>query len=257
MFTFAKRTDATHMLITDPVGRVTSPSWTNTLQDDEETYLHELVISDMQSGGVAAIEGSEQILNVSGTTVSYSDSNATAISGVVRYQKATAATQSVTLSKTAYALNDCGLEIKVGAEGEAYMECGYSQNIADGLSQLAIAQFDASMRVIAEALLYLYNENKALREMLAGKDNAVLPVVKAQSVECDDILTLGVPNVLYSNVEGAPSAANAPDNWNEKTMTVWDGCPRKIGQQYVDKVGGKVYYAIKVTGSTSDWVALN
>lgn len=116
---------------------------------------------------------------------------------------------------------------------------------------------DGQMGVIAEALLYLYSENKALRELLAGKDNAVLPVVKAQSVECDDILTLGVPNVLYSSVAGAPSAANVPDNWNEETMTVWDGCPRKIGQQYVDKVNKKVYYAVAVTGSTSDWVALN
>lgn len=119
------------------------------------------------------------------------------------------------------------------------------------------ATFEISLSVVAEALLYLYNENKALRELLAGKDNAVLPVVKAQSVECDDILTLGVPNVLYSSVAGAPSAANVPDNWDEETMTVWDGCPRKIGQQYVDKVNKKVYYAVAVTGSTGDWVALN
>ena len=123
------------------------------------------------------------------------------------------------------------------------------------LSQLAT--FDISLSVVAEALLYLYKENKALRELLSGKDNAVLPVVKAQSVECDGILTLGVPNVLYGGVAGAPSAANVPDNWNEETMTVWDGCPRKIGQQYVDKVSKKIYYAVEVTGSTSDWVALN
>jgi hypothetical protein len=129
--------------------------------------------------------------------------------------------------------------------------------VADALSQIAKVKLDISLSVVAEALLYLYNENKALRELLTGKDNAVLPVVKAQSVECDDILTLGVPNVLYSGVEGAPSAANVPDNWDEETMTVWDGCPRKIGQQYVDKVNKKVYYAVAVTGSTNDWVALN
>ena len=111
--------------------------------------------------------------------------------------------------------------------------------------------------VIAEAMLYLYNENAALREMLAGKDVAVLPCIKAQNVECDDMLTLGVPNVLYSSVAGAPSAANIPDNWDEDTMDVWFGCPRKIGQQYVDKVSKKVYYAVAVTGSTSDWVVLN
>ena len=28
-------------------------------------------------------------------------------------------------------------------------------------------------------------------------------------------------------------------------------------EQYVDKVSKKIYYAVEVTGSTSDWVALN
>lgn len=129
-----------------------------------------------------------------------------------------------------------------------------------GSTEIDLSQLDAfeiSLSVVAEAMMYLYNENKALRELLAGKDNAVLPVVKAQSIECDDILTLGVPNVLYSSMAGAPSAANVPDNWNEATMDVWDGCPRRIGQQYVDKASKKVYYAVAVTGSTSDWVILN
>ena len=116
---------------------------------------------------------------------------------------------------------------------------------------------EVQFRVMVEALTYLYNENKALHELLTGKDNAVLPYIKAQTIECVDKMTMGVPDVLESNVAGAPSAANVPDNWNEETMTVWDGCPRKIGQQYVDKASGKVYYAIKVTGSTANWVALN
>jgi hypothetical protein len=255
--TRATRTSGTQMTITDPIGRVTSPSWTNELQEDEETYKHSLTISGMKADGLAQIEGSDQVLTVVGTTVSYTDTNATAISGAVRYEKATAATANVTLTKTQYALNDCGIEMKSGATGEAYFGCTYSQNVADALSQIAKVKLDISLNVVAEALLYLYNENKALRELLAGKDNAVLPMVKAQSVECDDILTLGVPNVLYSSVEGAPSAANVPDNWDEETMTVWNGCPRKIGQQYVDKVSKKVYYAVAVTGSTNDWVALN
>lgn len=116
---------------------------------------------------------------------------------------------------------------------------------------------DNANSVIAEAMLYLYNENKALRELLTGKNKAVLPYIKAQTIECVDKMTMGVPDILESSVAGAPSTANVPDNWNEETMTVWDGCPRRIGQQYVDKESGKVYYAIKVTGSTSDWVALN
>ena len=255
--TRATRTSSTQMTITDPIGRVTSPSWTNELQEDEETYKHSLAISGMKSDGLAQIEGSDQVLTVVGTTVSYTDTNATAISGVVRYEKATAATANVTLTKTQYALNDCGIEMKSGATGDAYFGCTYSQNVADALSQIAKVKLDISLSVVAEALLYLYNENKALRELLAGKNNAMLPAIKAQSVECDDILTMGMPNVLYSSVEGAPSAANVPDNWNEETMTVWNGCPRKIGQQYVDKASKKVYYAVAVTGSTSDWVVLN
>lgn len=255
--TRATRTSSTQMTITDPIGRVTSPSWTNELQEDEETYKHSITISGMKADGLAQIEGSDQVLTVVGTTASYTDTNATAISGAVRYEMATAATANVTLTKTQYALNDCGIEMKGGATGEAYFGCAYSQNVADALSQIAKVKLDISLSVVAEALLCLYSENKALRELLAGKDNAVLPVVKAQSVECDDILTLGVPNVLYSGVAGAPSAANVPDNWNEEIMTVWDGCPRKIGQQYVDKASKKVYYAVAVTGSTSDWVALN
>ena len=255
--TRATRTSSTQITITDPIGRVTSPSWTNELQEDEETYKHSLAISGMRSDGLAQIEGSDQVLTVVGTTVSYTDTNATAISGAVRYEKATAATANVTLAKTQYALNDCGIEMKSGATGEAYFGCTYSQNVADALSQIAKVKLDISLSVVAEALLYLYNENKALRELLAGKNNAVLPYIKAQTIECVDKMTMGVPDILVCSVEGAPSAANVPDNWNEETMTVWNGCPRKIGQQYVDKVGGKVYYAIKVTGSTSDWVALN
>lgn len=129
--------------------------------------------------------------------------------------------------------------------------------VADALSQIAKMKLDISLSVVAEALLYLYNENKALRELLAGKNNAVLPYIKAQTIECVDKMTMGVPDVLESSVAGAPSAANVPDNWNEATMDVWDGCPRRIGQQYVDKASKKVYYAVAVTGSTADWVALN
>ena len=255
--TRATRTSSTQMTITDPVGRVTSPSWTNELQEDEETYKHSLTISGMKADGLAQIEGSAQVLTVEGTTVSYTDTNAAAISGAVRYELATAATANVTLAKTQYALNDCGIEMKSGAVGEAYFGCTYSQNVADALSQIAKVKLDISLSVVAEALLYLYNENKALRELLAGKDNAVLPYIKAQTIECVDKMTMGVPDVLEGSVAGAPSAANVPDNWNEATMDVWDGCPRRIGQQYVDKASKKVYCAVAVTGSTADWVALN
>ena len=255
--TYAERINDTQMKITDPIGRVTSPSWTNTLQEDGETYLHTLTISGMKSGGCAIIEGSNQVLIVDGTTVSYTDDNATAISGAVRYEKATASTATVTLEKTSYTLNDCGVEMNEGAEGSAYFTNTYTQNIPDALSQIAKVKLDSSLGVIAEALLYLYNENKALRQLITGSDNATLPTVKTQTLEYEQARSFGAAAILISTTEGAPSVAVIPDNWDEDTMNVWNGCPRFVGQRYIDQVGKKVYEAVTLTGSTSDWVPLN
>lgn len=255
--TYAERINDTQMKITDPIGRVTSPSWTNTLQEDGETYLHTLTISGMKSGGYAMIEGSNQVLIVDGTTVSYTDENATAISGAVRYEKATASTATVTLEKTSYTLNDCGVEMKEDAEGSAYFTNTYTQNIPDALSQIAKVKLDSSLGVIAEALVYLYNENKALRQLITGSDNATLPTVKTQTLEYEQAMSFGAAAILISTTEGAPSAAVIPANWDEKTMNVWNGCPRFVGQRYIDQVSKKVYEAVTLTGSTSDWVPLN
>ena len=236
------------------------PTWTNTPVESEGEptgdYIHTATISGMKAGGAAAFETLGIALIIDGTTISFTDQNETVENDYVKYELATEATGTASVSSS-FSVEDWGLIIIQGAVGSAYINIAYAQGIPDSVRQMLSNIDNKTIPVIAEALLYLYNENKALRELLTGKNNAVLPVVKAQSVECNDILTLGVPNVLYSGVEGAPSAANVPDNWNEETMTVWNGCPRKIGQQYVDKVSGKVYYAINVTGSTGDWVALN
>ena len=236
------------------------PTWVNTPveSEDEPTgdYIHTATISGMKAGGAAAFETLGIALIVDGTTISFTDQNETVESDYVKYELATEATGTAPVSSS-FTVEDWGLIIIQGAVGSAYINIAYAQGIPDSVRQMLSNIDNKTIPVIAEALLYLYSENKVLRELFTGKDNAVLPVVKAQSVECDDILTLGVPNVLVSSVEGAPSADNVPDNWNEETMTVWNGCPRKIGQQYVDRVNKKVYYAVAVTGSTSDWVALN
>ena len=246
-FTKAERTDETHMLITEPVGRVTSPSWTNTLQDDETTYLHTLNISGMKPDGVAKIEGSQQHLTVSGTALSYADANAQAISGAVRYELATPATQSVTLGKTSYSLNDCGLEIKAGAVGSGYAECEYVQNIPDALSQIAQVKLDSSLRVIAEALLELYNENNGLKAMLNDP---------TRRVNAEEYYSMGYPMML--SAAGAPNASVVPNEWNTETMGVWTGVPMVPGQEYFDTTNNKWYKAKKnLNGATADWLLLN
>ena len=138
--TIAERTSASQWKITDPIARIASPSWTNTADEVEagatQTYTHSLNIGDIASGSTAVIEGSEQSLSVDGTTVSYSDTNATAIRGAVRYEKEIAATATVNLASD-YTLNDVGVEMKEGADGEATFLCEYAQNIADSLANAA------------------------------------------------------------------------------------------------------------------------
>ena len=136
-YTYGERISATQWKITDPIGRIAEPVWTNTPDDvaegETQTYTHTLALSDIANGGTALIEGSAQSLSVDGTTLSYNDTNATAITGAVRYEKAVAATATVNLSSS-YTLNDVGVEMKEGAEGEANFVCEYSQNIADSLA---------------------------------------------------------------------------------------------------------------------------
>lgn len=236
------------------------PTWTNTPVESEGEptgdYIHTATISGMKAGGAAAFETLGITLLVDGTTISFTDQNATVENDYVKYELATEATGTASVSSS-FTVEDWGLIIIQGAVGSAYISIAYAQGIPDSVRQMLSNIDNKTIPVIAEAMLYLYNENKALRELLTGKDNAVLPYIKAQTIECVDKMTMGAPDILESETAGAPSAANVPINWNEETMTVWNGCPRKIGQQYVDKASGKVYYAIKVTGSTSDWVALN
>lgn len=236
------------------------PTWTNTPVESEGEptgdYIHTATVNGMKAGGAAAFETLGISLLVDGTTISFTDQNETVQNDYVKYELATEVTGTAAVSSS-FTVEDWGLIIIQGAVGSAYINIAYAQGIPDSVRQMLSNIDNKTIPVIAEAMLYLYNENKALRELLTGKDNAVLPYIKAQTIECVDKMTMGVPDVLESSVAGAPSAANVPDNWNEATMDVWDGCPRRIGQQYVDKESGKVYYAIRVTGSTSDWVILN
>ncbi len=255
--TRATRISDTQMTVIDPVARIASPAWVNELQEDEESYKHSLTIPTMKDGGQVAIEGSAQTFVIEGKVISYIDTNAEAIAGAVRYELATPATATVTLEKTRYVLNDCGIEMKEGAEGEAYFRSTYSQNVADALSQIAKVKLDVSLSVVAEALVKLCLEQRAVLTLLTGNDNAVLPALKVQSIEAKDVLSYGAPDRLESKTAGAPSAANVPTNWDEKKSGVWDGCPRRVGQEYFDRASKKIYKAATLTGSTSDWVPLN
>ena len=236
------------------------PTWMTTPVESEGEptgdYIHTATISGMKAGGAAAFETLDVALVVEGTTISFTDQSSEVGTDYVKYELATEVTGTAAISSS-FSVEDWGLIIIEGAVGSAYINIAYAQGIPDSVRQMLSNIDNKTIPVIAEAMLYIYNENKALRELLTGKDKAVLPYIKARSIECEERMTMGVPEVLISTTAGAPSATNVPDNWNEEKMGVWAGLPRKVGQKYVDQASKKVYYAVKVTGSTADWVALN
>lgn len=246
IFTKVERTSETTVLITDPVARLTSPEWTNTLQEDNETYLHTLTISGMKSNGAARIEGSNQYLTISGNTLSYADQNATAISGVVRYELATTTTATATLEKTSYSLNDCGVEIKVGATGTGYVECEYVQNVSDAVRMLASVKIASLMQVIAEALVSLKAENDGLKAIINDP---------TRRIDAMEYRSCGFPMML--SAAGAPNASVVPNEWTDE-MGVWTGVPMAPGQEYFDTQNNKWYKAkMPISGAISDWLLLN
>ena len=112
------------------------PTWTNTPDEVEEgatqTYTHTAVISAMKADGAATFETLQIGLSVSGTSVSYTDSNAEATTDYVKYELAAEVTGTAAVS-SAFECEDWGLIILRGATGTAKVNIAYGQNVPDNL----------------------------------------------------------------------------------------------------------------------------
>lgn len=112
------------------------PTWTNTPDEVEEgatqTYTHTADISAMKADGAATFETLQIGLSVSGTTVSYTDSNAEGATDYVKYELAAEATGTAPVS-SAFKCEDWGLIILRGATGTAKVNIAYGQNVPDNL----------------------------------------------------------------------------------------------------------------------------
>lgn len=199
--THAERVNAASWLVIDPIGRIAEPSWVTTEVVDPDTqatsYLHTLVIPDLAVGGTAEIEGSSQSLSTDGTSVSYSDGNAEVIAGVVHYEKGVPVTVSVNLASD-YRVNDVGVEIKEGAEGEAVFVCEYSQNTADVVSNAT------------PMLATLRTDIAAISVGSATCTTGTYDAVKTVTIPHFMLLTGGTINVLFT----------APVNTEHTTLNV-------------------------------------
>lgn len=207
------------------------PTWTNEEQEEAGTYLHTATISGMKNGG--AVECGNIQLNVDGTTISYTDTNATATTEWVKYELAAVITGTVTISPL-ISVEDWGLEELIGATGTAYITMQYAQNYPDALAALASTLHSWNIRVLVEAVAWLDARCKALESMI---DNA--GDLKARNIDSENMpMVCGYSMVVEG--AGAPSVV-----------------PRFVGQHYVDTTNRKVYMATRVTNATSDWALLN
>ena len=138
-------------------------TWTNTLQEDNETYLHTATIADMLDDSAVVCTNDNINLVVSGKEVSYTDTNEAAITtDYIYYQLAMAVTGTVA-GTYSFVIEDWGVIYFTGVIGTVVSIIEYSQNIVDTLRKLATTGFNDAMRVIAESLNQLAAENVRLK----------------------------------------------------------------------------------------------
>ena len=124
---------ATQATWTRRVNRM-QPTWVTTeTEEGSGQYLHEATIDSMLPGGI--VECGDIELAVNGTTVSYTDNNDTATTNYVKFQLATVATGTVEL-ENALTVEDWGLEMLVGATGQAEVTTQYAQGYPDAVANL-------------------------------------------------------------------------------------------------------------------------
>lgn len=217
-------------------GRV-QPTW-DTAEDEsnEGTYTHTATIDGMESGGTAMLETSGTLLTGSGTTVSYSDSSATATTDYVLYNLAseTTGTSAATMRAT---IQDFGLVVLLGAEGTANLTIAYAQTVKDLARQFFMGGKDDDHKVITEALNALYADNQRQQAYILELEKRTQP--------------------LTSTTAGAPSSSVTPEGWDADRYGAWKGTPAWLGQEYIDKASKKLYKAMTLTGQVSDWVVMN
>lgn len=229
-----------------------TPTWVSA-QNKDETYTHTATISTMLAGGSAYLADGTELV-VDGRVASITNDSATAPTGYVYYNLATPATGTGTADRRA-AMEDWGLEEIIGASGEAFVTTQYKQGIPDTLRAMASVKVAENFLVVSEAIAYLSERVASLEKALILAENRV--DIICRTINATEVFRYGVPVVLECTVAGAPAAARVPGNWDSKTMGVWTGAPRFVGQMYSDKAGKKVYFAPVITNSVNDWVLLN
>ena len=207
--------------------KTTVSTWTNTEIPSEgggaSTYIHSASISGMKSGGVARIGST--MLTVEGTTVNFTDGNATAAAADVVYELATQASGTVSITPT-YSLEDWGLEYLEGATGTAEVTTQYCRNYPDSLAALAQFDFKDLSLVVGEALTELFYDIQGIKSNLKRYTEMIdeygYPMRMGQRV--------------FDLTDGAPTEI-----------------PMSLGLVRLDASTGHMWVSKGLTISTNDW----
>jgi hypothetical protein len=232
-----ERTSATAVKWTRNCDRVV-PTWTNT-DNGDGAYTHTATITAMKANGGAALDG--KVLTVTGQSVSYTDDTVTGSTDYVRYELATPATGTASLS-THLSIEDFGLEEFTGAEGSAVVKMQYYANYADILALIAQLKMAVAVKDIAS--------NKARVE------HAELEIAASQEYDLPELPTMqGQPMKLFG--AGTPQEAIVPDNWIQFADGGfdWNGLPSTLGQEYINtSVNSAGHYTAVRDGNNLKWV---
>lgn len=252
----ADRISDTQMRLTAYVGRV-QPAWTRGAQDEETgLYPYTATISGIKSGGIAEFEGDDKPeIIVEGTTLTYYSASDTALADYVKYQLATQTSANKNVPTVLAHINDWGIDALVGAYGAAIINLQYAQGIPDALVQLLSKIDNSTVPVISAAFAWMDARIRLLESRLVDAYSRI--DIYAKKVYAEDIFVFNTPMILESLEAGAPAAARVPKNWNQDTMGVWSGVPKKVGQVYIDRSSKKVYVATNLSNSTNDWSLMN
>ena len=167
-----------------------APSWTNEAGAEEGQYIHTATIPStngaMKAGGLAEDLAGNVVLTVEGTTVSYTDNNATS-NVVVKYELDTIVTGTVSQSNE-YAPDDFGIEVMGDADGGFIIETSYFQGFPDTIA----------------GLISLTYKNEA--------DTAAIDMDNMGDAHCKSIDMDELPKVcgypLFIITDGAPAASD-------------------------------------------------
>ena len=142
------------------------PTWTNTeTEEGSGLYVHEATIDDMKEGGIAECGDIELLVN--GNVISYTDANTTATEAWVKYELATAVTGTVSISN-ALTVEDWGLEMLVGATGEAEVTTQYAQGYPDAVANLVNGGYQQRTQELEAQIAVLKAELEGLGAQAEG-----------------------------------------------------------------------------------------